>query len=188
MKKKHSLGIIIIGIGLIFLSWFLKDEVFSKDSPSVVTVSSIEKIVETSELSTYTAVYNGIAEVKNPKSDQTDYFVSYESRIKAGINFEDIQVKIDEEAEKIKVILPNVYITETTVDIATLDFIFFNEKANRSTVIEQAYKAAEEDVESEATTQETIYGLAEKNAKKTVKAIILPLIEQSLPTYILEIE
>jgi len=36
-----------------------------EEKAQVITVSTLERIIKVSELSTFTAVYNGIAEVKN---------------------------------------------------------------------------------------------------------------------------
>lgn len=190
-KSKSYLRIacvVTVVIAIIIVTVFVRNEALSKKSPSVISITSIEDIIEVSELSTYTAVYNGIAEVKNEENEETDYYVSYESRIKAGIDFEEIKINLDETEKMIRLILPEVYITDATVDIATLEFIFMDEKANQSTVTEKAYKAAEEDVMNEATTQNAIYGLAEKNARNTLKALLSPLIEQKYPEYGLALE
>ena len=70
----------------------------------VITVSTLEKIVHVSELSTFTAVYNGIAEVADEeKSDKIEYYVSYDAKVNAGIDFEKIAFEIDNEAKIIHV-------------------------------------------------------------------------------------
>lgn len=51
-----------------------------EERTSVITVSTLEKIINTSELSTFTAIYNGIAEVMSTESpEEIDYYVSYEA-------------------------------------------------------------------------------------------------------------
>ena len=58
------------------------------DSPEVVTASTLEKIVQTSDLSTFTSVYNGIAEVHDSSNaDKVLYYVAYEASVDAGIDF-----------------------------------------------------------------------------------------------------
>ena len=64
------------------------------------------------------------------------------------------------------------------MDIASLDYIFMNDKANESTVSEQAYKKCIEDVENESSSENAIYTLAGKNAKDVITALINPFIEQ----------
>ena len=146
----------------------------SKQPPEVITVSTLQEIVNVSELSTYTAVYNGIAQVMNEaEPEQTDYYVSYEAKVYAGIDFE-----VDDEAKMIYVKLPEVTITKVDVDIASMDFIFYNNSANTSTVSQAAYKACEADAQRESAKQQDIYELARQNARNVLTALIDPLVEQ----------
>ena len=102
--------------------------------PEIITVSTLQEIVNVSRLSTYTAVYNGIAQVMNPdKPEETDYYVSYEAKVYAGIDFDRVQIRVDNEAKMIYVEIPEVDITKVNVDIASMDFIFYNDKANTAT-------------------------------------------------------
>ena len=63
-----------VGIAVIVLAVFIAVPLLFKgskaDRTSVITVSTLEKIVNTSELSTFTAVYNGIAKVMNEKKPE----------------------------------------------------------------------------------------------------------------------
>ena len=63
----------------------------------VITVSTLQEIVSVSRLSTYTAVYNGVAQVMNQENpEETDYYVSYEAKVYAGIDFSEVQFRVDE--------------------------------------------------------------------------------------------
>ena len=150
-----------------------------KPEEAVVTVSTLEKIVHVSELSTFTAVYNGIAEVKNEgKPEQTDYYVSYEARVDAGIDFQQVAVSIDPNEKVVTLDMPEVHITDVNVDIASMDFMFLNDKANTTAVTQTAYKACETDVERESEAQGAILDLAKQNAENVLKALASPLLEQ----------
>ena len=156
--------------------------------PEVITVSTLQEIVNVSELSTYTAVYNGIAQVMNGEDpEKTDYYVSYEAKVYAGIDFEDIGIAVDDEAKAISVEIPEVTITDVIVDIASMDFIFYNDKANASTVSQQAYKACEEDTRQESREQEAIYELARQNAANVLRALIEPIVDQTDGGYSLNV-
>lgn len=62
---------------------------------TVDTASYLKSIILKSDLSTRSAVYNGIAEVHNPESpDKIDYYVSYKANVKTGINFEKLKVEV----------------------------------------------------------------------------------------------
>lgn len=159
-----------------------------KNKEEILTVSTLEKIINISELSTFEAVYNGIAKVMNEKKpEQVDYYVSYEAKVYAGLDFEKVTITMDEEAKKINVTIPEIEITDINVDIASLDYIFLNHKANTSTVSEQAYKACIADVTDESKNEAAIYDLAEQNAMNIMRALISPFIEQLASNYELEI-
>jgi hypothetical protein len=154
----------------------------------ILTTAELEKIINISELSTFQAVYNGIANVMNEKkSNQLDYYVSYEAKVRAGFDLEKVKINKDEEAKKITVTIPEIKITDVIVDIASLDYMFENNKANTNTVSEQAYKACIADATSESEKESKIYDLAKQNAKNIMEALISPFIEQLNSEYKLEI-
>lgn len=193
-KKSHpippkiwmaSAGVIIVVIILIVLLLTITNK---KEEKEIITQSTLEKIVNVSELSTYEVIYNGVAKVMNEtKPEKVDYYVSYESKVKAGIDFEQIEINVDNEAKKISVTLPEIKITDVNVDITTLDYIFENEKANTSTVSQEAYKACIEDVTNESASKNAIYKLAEKNAENMIEALISPFVKQLDAEYVVEI-
>ncbi|MEE1061710.1 MAG: DUF4230 domain-containing protein [Ruminococcus sp.] len=194
LSKKFKVRIVAIVLaGLLVMSSFamIIPIMSVNDEPvkEIISVATLKDIINVSELSTFTAVYNGVAEVKNQENTaETDYYVSYEAKVKAGIDFEKIVFNVDSEQKRINVTMPEVYITDVNVDIATLDYIFVNDAANTSTVSQQAFKACEADVQAESQKQEKIYGLAEQNAKNILTALIRPIVEQLDEEYELVIE
>ena len=161
----------------------------SQPQPEVITVSTLEKIINVSKLSTFTTIYNGIAQVMNEKKpEETDYYVSYKAKVNTGIDFEKIEISVDCEGKAINIDIPEVYITDITVDISSLDFIFYNKKANTPTVSQEALKACEEDVQRESEQQAAIFELAQQNAKNVLTALTGPIVEQLDSEYTLVIE
>lgn len=181
-------------IGVVFLA--IASVIFSiprlygrANKAEVITISTLKKIINISELSTFQAVYNGIAEVMNEnKPDKLDYYVTYNAKVKAGFDLEQVDIDFDEKLKKITITIPEIKITDVVVDIATLDYIFLNDKANKSSVSEQAYKACIEDAKKESAEESAIYELAKQNAQNIMKALINPLIEQLDSDYVLEIK
>ncbi len=154
----------------------------------IITEAMLEEVINVSELSTFEAVYNGVAKVYNKqKPVNIDYYVSYCSKIKAGIDFEQVGISVDNEAKKITATLPEVTITDVTVDITTLDYIFQNAAANDASVSEEAYKACIEDATAESRRQKDIYSFAQQNAENVIKALINPFVSQLDEEYTLEI-
>ena len=150
-----------------------------KSEPEIISKSTLERIINVSDLSTFEAVYNGVAKVMNEKKpENVDYYVSYNAKVKAGLDFEKIDLEIDREEKIITVKLPEIKITDVNVDITSLDYIFMNDKANTETVSAQAYKKCIEDVTNESSNEDAIYTLAEQNAHNIIEALIKPFVEQ----------
>ncbi len=160
-----------------------------KEEPEIISLTALEKMVDVSDMSTFEAIYNGIAEVENEADPtQIDYYVSYEAKVKAGFDFEKLDMQVDHDRKVITVKIPEIKITDVNVDIGSLDYIFENKKANTETVSEQAYKECIEDVTKESAEEKAIYELAKQNAKNTMEAIIQPFMEQLDEEYQLQIE
>ena len=159
-----------------------------KEEPEIITKTNLEKVLDVSDLSTFEAIYNGVAAVENEeKPENIDYYVSYEAKVKAGIDFKLINVEVNEKEKLITVSLPEVKITDVDVDIASLDYIFINNKSNTQTVSAQAYKECIKDVTNESNSTTEIYDSAKLNARNMVEALIKPFIEQLDSSYKLEI-
>lgn len=154
----------------------------------VVTVSTLQEIVNVSELSTYTAIYNGIATVADPKNpDEVDYYVSYKAKVYAGIDFAQVDISKNEETKEITINLPQVDITKVEVDISSLDFIFYDDKTNTSTVTQEAYKACEADAFQDSEQQQGICELATESARNTVTALVAPFVKSMGEEYTLTV-
>lgn len=160
-----------------------------KDGSEIISKATLERIINISDLSTFEAVYNGVAKVMNEKKPENiDYYVSYDAKVKAGLDFEKVDLEIDKNRKVITVKLPEIKITDVNVDIASLDYIFVNDKANTETVSAQAYEQCIEDVTNKSAEEEAIYTLAEQNAHNIIEALISPFVKQLDEEYQLEIE
>lgn len=190
LGEKTALAVIVIALAVAVAGGglFIAKHGSDKSAPSIISKATLEKIINVSDLSTFEAVYNGIAKVMNEENtEQVDYYVSYEAKVKAGIDFEDVDIVIEDD-KVIVVRLPETKIVDITVDITSFDYIFENDKANTATVSEQAYKHCIEDVTNESNQENAIYELAEQNARNIVEALITPFIQQLDADYQLRIE
>lgn len=178
-----ALALILVVISVVLLPKGVK-----KSEPSIITTSTLEKILNVSDLSTFEAIYNGVAKVSNLDDPQEiDYYVSYDATVKAGIDFAQVVISIDDEAKIISVKLPKIIITDITVDIESMDYIFINDDANTETVSEEAYKQCIDDVTRECNSETAIFQLAEQNAKNIVEALIRPFVSSLDSEYQLQI-
>ena len=185
---KYIIGVLFIIVAIIVFL-FVKEKIVKRDSiPEIISKSTLEKVINVSDLSTFEAIYNGVASVANEeKPENIDYYVSYEAKVKAGIDFEKVNLEVNEDEKIITVILPEVKITDVNVDIASLDYIFMNKRANTETVSAQAYKKCIDDVTKESNSTTEIYELAKQNARNIVEALIKPFVEQLDSKYELKI-
>lgn len=168
----------MIAVVVIFAVFLFNRFSNDKKEAEIISTSTLEKIINVSELSTFEAVYNGIAVVNNEENpENVDYYVSYKAKVQAGIDFEKIKVSKDDESKKVVVKLPEIKLDEPMVDIASMDYIFENKRADTETVSEQAYKKCIEDAKKESENEEAIYTLAKQNAENIIKALVNPFIE-----------
>lgn len=188
--KFKYIAVLFIIIAIIVTALIIKTKIFNKKSePTIISKATLEKVINVSDLSTFEAIYNGVAAVENEeKPENIDYYVSYEAKVKAGIDFALVEVEVNEAEKIITVTLPEVKITDVDVDIASLDYIFMNNKANTQTVSEQAYKKCIKDVTKESNSTDEIYESARQNARNIVEALISPFVEQLDSEYKLEIK
>lgn len=192
--KKTQLKMILLSLSLLLVIstiLFAAPRLFSglEKKATVITMSTLKKIINISELSTFQAVYNGIAEVMNEKKpNELDCYVSYQAKVYAGFDFEKVEINLDEKTKRITLTIPEIEITDVNVDIASMDYIFQNGKANKSAITEKAYKSCIKDVGDESEKESAIYELAEQNAKNIMKALISPFVEQLDSDYELEIK
>ena len=182
-KQKNIKSIFIVSLLLVVIVSviFIGSKVFGeqKSEPIIITKSTIEKIINVSELNTVQAIYNGIAEVRNEKKpEQIDYYVAYEAKVNAGFDFSKAKIIVDEETQTISVDIQKIVINDVIVDMASLDYIFQNSKANASGVSIKAYSTSIEDVTTECKENPAIFELAEQNAKNIIIALINPFIKQ----------
>lgn len=187
--KVLVIAAVVILVAIAAVAVLLQTSGREEPQPQVFNKSALERIINVSELSTFTAVYNGIARVANEKKpEKIDYYVSYEATVNAGIDFRAVDISINEEQKTITLKVPEAHITNQSVEMSSLDFIFLNKKADKPGVTEVAYKACEEDVRQESEQQTAICELAKQNAENVLKALTKPIVDQLGDGYQLVIE
>lgn len=175
--KSFILGFVAAVLVIVFLPVFLNSN--EKDEAQIITKANLERIINASDLSTLEAVYNGVAKVTDEDDpDEVAYYVSYDAKVKAGIDFKKVEIDVDKKEKIITVTVPKTKINDINVDITSLDYIFIDDDANTETVSEQAYKKCIEDVTKETKTEDAIYKLAEENTKNVIQALINPFVTQ----------
>lgn len=147
----------------------------------VTTISraSLEEILEISELSTVDYIYNAIAKAYDEDGQTVRYYVAYEGRVTAGIDFEKIRIdKVDEEKKEIVITLPEVEVHDLIVDAGTMEYIFTKSRYETETVSQEAYKICLDDMEKRIKEETALYEMAKENGIAAVEGLIEPWVKE----------
>ena len=154
-KAKKYISICIIIIVAIFVFNIIRAN--NENRIIINTKSSLEKIIEINELSTIEYTYNAIVtKYKNDEvqDNNVEYYVSYDGKVRAGIDFNEVQIEnIDYKAKKIYIKLPPVEIQNTSVDMGTLDYIHEKDSSEKDSISQEAYKLCKEDLRKRAENE-----------------------------------
>ena len=173
--------VLILGLSIFFPRYFKKAPVLV-----VETLSTLEKVIKTSSLSTYETVYNGISTVMNEKGDKVLYYVTYEANVKAGLDFDKITIEHDQLGHKILIGLPKITMQEPSVDIESIDYIFVDKHVEKQGLIADAYQICIDDVKEESKKEDAIYQYAKSNAESLITGLVSPFIAQLGDDYVIE--
>ncbi|MBQ5867172.1 MAG: DUF4230 domain-containing protein [Oscillospiraceae bacterium] len=171
--NKTTISLIIASISAVLLVVVLL-VIFSGSGKTTISAeATLKKIIIQSKLRTAEYTYNSITEVTDGR--KTKYYVSYKGKVKAGFDFE--KVEVEEKENVISIIVPDVEILEITVD-PNLDFIFEKEKYETETVYAEAQAVCKQDLEAKAHTNEELLKTARESAEATLLALIKPFEDQ----------
>lgn len=188
LNLKLNIGVIavVVVIAAIFIGGFTfnnSKESQKQNEPQIITESSLRKIIEVSQLSTYECVYNDVCTVMDQDdSSKVAYYCKYKSKVKAGIDFSKVDIDIEEKEDGpslITITLPEVTLEEPEVDISSLKYMFQEDSANNNTVSGRAYHACIDDVKEKSKSENLIYETAQKNAVNIVKGLVEPFVKSA---------
>lgn len=182
---KYVIVLVILGGVLLKIYW---PKIINPNVDQVTTISksSLEKILEISDLQTLEYTYNAVTDVTD-ENGNIKYHVAYEGRVTAGIDFSKIEKEIDEEKKTIKLILPQAKIQEVSVDTGTMDYIFERKKYETETVSHEAYKACIDDLKKRADKEADLLDIASENSLDTIKALVEPWVKEIDASYKVEV-
>ncbi|MBQ1447942.1 MAG: DUF4230 domain-containing protein [Erysipelotrichaceae bacterium] len=175
----------VIILGAIFIPEMIKK---NQKEVNINTVSTLHKIIDVNELSTSECVYNGVVKVTDENNpEKIDYYISYEAKVKAGIDIDKVDITMDSENKVITITLPEIKINDIVVDETTFDYIFNNNRKDELGQTAVSLKLCKEDVVNEIENIDVVYDLARQNAVNIVKGLVSPFVE-SLRGYSLQIK
>ncbi|MBP5607696.1 MAG: DUF4230 domain-containing protein [Lachnospiraceae bacterium] len=148
----------------------------------LVTESTLESAVKNATLYTAAYPYNGVAQVYGTVEEGCKYYVAYKATIKAGIDSSKIRVELDKEKNTIIIHLPEVELTEPSID-GKFRFIFMDEKYNTGDTYNEAFTAATADINRRIKLDmlEELKKTATDSAKAVERALVEPWVNQVDP-------
>ena len=177
--------LILIIIVLIGFKLMKPDE--EKKEVSTITQTSLDKIIEINQLSTVDYTYNAVVKVYDEEKKDLKYYVAYEGIVTAGIDFEKIDIAVNEEQKKVIIKIPDVEIHDVNVNMGTMEYIFAKDKYETETVSQEAYKASTVDLQERVKQEKDLHEMAKENAIASVRALFVPWIEQIDKEYTVEV-
>lgn len=165
---------IIIGIILVlFFTHARKNKLFDNGQATMITSATLTDAIDISELSTAQYTYNGIAEIyKDDNRDDVACYVKYNAKVKAGIDMEQVEFKIDDDNKTVTPILPDIQINSNTVDENCISFI----PENTNIELKDALVACEEDSKNEVQKSSALIESARENLKSIIEGLIDPIL------------
>lgn len=142
-----------------------------------ITETDLKNVIRESRLYTAEYPYNSYTAVHDTNG-KLKYYVAYNGSVKAGFDIKELAIALLEEEHLIQIHIPPIEISEVTVDAASLEYIFANEKYHTETVFSEAYQAAYDDLKLKADANANILIAAENNAKRVAKALVEPWVNQ----------
>ena len=193
-RKGHT-KLIIILLCIIAVLGFIIYLLFNKDSANGIIIrakSSFKQAVDTEELRTATFTHNGVAkkckeECKNDGTDEYVYYVMYEGDVTAGIDFEDIDFKVDKDNKKMIITVPKVEITNSRTYIEKQKFIFMNSSYDNVKELSEANRICNEDIKKRASEDTLLLETAKENAKIVLQQFFEAWLNNYYQGYTLEI-
>ena len=175
--RKRKLVLIIILVILLLISIYEIICRFQERKFAITAQSSLEKIIEISELSTIEYTYNAIAtKYKDDVKDENniEYYVSYEGVVTVGIDFNEIKIEPNEKEKKITITLPEVEDHDIRVDMGTMEYIYVENTNEKDRISQEAYLLCKNDLKDRISKEENLDKNARENAISAVEALFKP--------------
>ena len=156
---------------------------------TTISKSTLQEIIDINELQTVDYDYNAVA-TQYDENNEPIYYVAYMGTVTAGIDFNEIDISVDDINKKVLITLPEVEAQGTRIDMGTLEYIFTKDKYETEDVSQEAYKLCKEDLKAriDAEKDNLLFQTAKENAVSSVEALFKPFIDTIDNSYTLEIK
>ena len=180
-KSKFKQGLIsaLIVAGLILAAFFTAKSIFDVEEETKITSETVESALkEAKELTTLKYHYKNIASFENSQEFQgmkipfttKRFLYTYEGEIHAGVDLDEAKVKVDEQAKKINITLPETKILSHDIDENSV--MVYDDKDSIFNPLElEDYSNFRKEEEAKVEKEAIDKGLLEEANDQTVKAV-----------------
>lgn len=172
---KKAKMIITCAVAVVILIAVLLIVIFAPEGGTTFDAeASLREVLEISDLSTAEYTYNTITEVKNDK--ETKYYVSYEGKVRAGFDIE--QIEIIQDGDKVTIIIPSITIHTVEINEDSMDYIFVKSKFNTENTFAEAINECKKDLKEKAEENNTFRQTAMDSARDIITALTKPFLSE----------
>ena len=177
IKMFKSIIKVVLIIVLIILVVIVLPTRLNKKKQTMITSSTLTKMVDISELSSAKFTYNGIAEAYTDENEnKIKCRIRYDAVVEANINMNEIQFDIDKKKKTVKPILPEIKLTPNVITSAdSPSFI----PEDTSIELKEVLIVCEKDAQEEAEKSTELMDVAKGNLRNTVEALLFPIVESN---------
>ncbi len=172
-KRRIPTPVYIIGIVFVIIA-ILSRIIPNMLSPrvTIIDTETLKEKVAMSELSTAKFTYNGIATYM--EGDKEICKILYHAYVNVGADFSKIEFNKDDDNKTVNPVLPDIIITSTVVDEASLSFI-----PSSSTIkLSDAIKVCKEDVQKKAADCEELWISGKTRLQNYAEGLIYPYVQK----------
>lgn len=192
--RRQKLALLIVILVILIAAFALLRTISSiaaknREVDTAITESMITDVMNISELSTVEYTYNAVAEAYTEDQTAVRYYVAYDGIVKAGIDFADVKISVDNLAKKITITIPEVQILDCTVDAGSFEYIFTQDKYDDpQTVPPEANKLCNKDLKKRANEEKEMLTLGHENAITAIEGLIKPWVDEIDSEYVVEVK
>lgn len=184
LKNRIIAGVILaLLLIIVVLVVYMRIKMPSEPKTTTILSSALFDALDIDELSGSSFIYNGIAEIPNPKKpEKILYNARYNATVKAGIYLRDIAIEPNEEDKTVTITLPEIIIQSVTINPSKFDFLPDDAEIDLKTVL----TACKEDADKEASTSSKLLAAARDNLSSIIEALAMPVIDGSGYTLVIQ--
>lgn len=180
IKIKNFLKIVIIIVLCICIAGGILYLLFGGKKENIITSSTLLKTLDRESLYTAEYSYEGIAKI-NQNND--DYYIKYETKVKAGIEkVSDIEIiKMPSEEDKTLVLkLPEIILEPQLVysqeNETSFSYIPNQQYKKVDLPINDIIELCKNDAKEEVKESKELYKMAKENLENTIRAFLYPIL------------